>query len=254
MQPYHFEGFIANYAALVGVFILVTIIWTPIPKRALVWIAGLCFLWGLIEVDLPIRAYSAADIVKDEAVPALRRLNELGKQSGVLRQTIVFSPRSEIMLTLPTWAPQGTLLAIGSLDFGSISQAERRELFYSYLYFSNVDAKGLHELFDGKTDDSFLKYYVRSAIFGHERALPSLSQNFRPIEPNEIQQAINEFEDYTRAFSLEEAKRTRYTYLITRADSEGDLSRIDHWYERGPVEQVGKYKLYVVNLRSESGR
>jgi hypothetical protein len=250
MQPFHFEDFVVNYVALVSLVILASLLWRPVPQRALVWIAAISLLWGVIEVNLPMRAYYKADAVKDEAVPVMIRLQQLSKEDTAGRSSpIVFSPRSEIMLTLPTWAPQGTLLGIGSLDFGTLSQSERRELFYTFLYYSAADAQRLRDLFEGKTDDSFLKYYVRSAIFGHERALPSLSYHFEPIEPQEIEQVIKDYQLYTLAFSRQEALRHPLAYLITRADNEGDLTRIDTWYERSVKEQVGSYNLYRLKLR-----
>jgi len=153
------------------------------------------------------------------------------------------------MLTLPTWAPQGTLLGIGSLDFGTYTQNQRKDLFFAYLYFSGADATRLRELFEGKTDDTFLKYYVRSAIFGHERALPSLSYDFQPIEPSEIEQAIKNYANYSQTFSRQEALHNRLTYLITRFENEGDLSRVDLWYQRGTAERVGQYNLYRLSVR-----
>jgi hypothetical protein len=251
MQPFHFEDFIVNYVSLVSLVILVKLVWRTIPQRVMVWVAALSLLAGIIEVNLPMRAYYRADAIRDEAVPILLRLNEISKnQQAVGGTSLVFSPRSEIMLTLPTWAPQGTLLGIGSLDFGTATQSERKELFFAYLYFSGADGQSLRELFDGKTDDSFLKYYVRSAIFGHERALPSLSYHFQPIEPNEIEQAINDFHVYTQTFSHENAAHYPLTYLITRSDDEGDLTRIDSWYKRSQPEHVGNYTLYNLSLAS----
>jgi hypothetical protein len=250
MQPFHFEDFIVNYVSLISVVILVSIVWTRVPKRVLVWTAALSFLVGVVEMNLPIRAYYEADIVKDEAVPVLKRLNNLTMRNPVDGgPAIVFSSRSEIMLNLPTWAPQGTLLGIGSLDFGTATHLQRRDLFLAYLYFSGADNARLRDLFDGKTDDSFLRYYVRSALFGHERALPTLSFHFQPIQPYEIDAVIEEFERYTQNFSHEQALRYRLSYLITRADNEGDLSRLDRWYRRSNPERVGNYNLYTLTLR-----
>jgi hypothetical protein len=249
MQPFHFEDFVVNYVSLVSLVILAKLLWRSIPQRALVWIAALSLLWGIIEMNLPMRAYYKADAVKDEAVPVLLRLKELPWQEADGSPALVFSPRSEIMLTLPTWAPQGTQLGIGSLDFGTASQSERKAMFFEYLYYSGADTQRLRELLDGKTDDSFLKYYVRSAIFGHERALPSLSYHFQPIEPQEIDQAINEYQIYAQTFSRQDAFHHPLSYLITRLENEGDLSRIDLWYERGAGERVGDYKLYGLKIR-----
>ena len=250
MQPFHFQDFIVNYVSLVAVVILTKILWSALPKRALVWAGALSLLVGIVEVNVPIRAYYQADSVKDEAVPVLKSLRGLpARHPTDGSPALVFSSRSEIMLTLPTWAPQGTLLGIGSLDFGTLTQSQRKDLFFAYLYFSGADTKRLRELFEGKTDDSFLKYYVRSAVFGHERVLPSLSYHFQPIEPHEIEQAIKDFEHYSQTFSRHEASQNRLAYLITRSEDEGDLSRVDRWYQRSPAERVGLYNLYRLSAR-----
>jgi hypothetical protein len=251
MQPFHFEDFIVNYVSLVSVVMLTKILWSAIPKRVLVWTVALSLLIGIVEMDLPIRAYYQADSVKDEAIPVMKRLRDLPTQDQTDGSpALVFSSRSEIMLTLPTWAPQGTLLGIGALDFGTLTQSQRKDLFFAYLYFSGADPRRLRELFEGRTDDSFLKYYVRSAIFGHERALPSLSYHFQPIEPSEIEQAIKDFEQYIQTFSHQDALHNRITYLVTRSENEGDLSRVDLWYERSTAERMGQYNLYRLTLRN----
>jgi hypothetical protein len=249
MQPFHFEDFIVNYVSLISVVILTNILRPSISNRALVRVAALSLLVGIVEVNLPIRAYYGADSVKDEAVPVMKRMKSFPLLDPSGSPALVFSSRSEIMLTLPTWAPQGTLLGIGSLDFGTFTQSQRKQLFLTYLYFSGADGVRVRELFEGKTDDSFLKYYVRSAIFGHERVLPSLSYHYEPIEPHEIDQAIKEFELYAQAFSKQDALQSRLTYLITRAENEGDLMRLDRWYKRSTPERVGQYNLYTLSIR-----
>ena len=251
MQPFHFEDFIANYVSLTAVVLVAKLLRPNVPTRAIVRVAALSLLIGIVEMDVPIRAYYQADSIKDDAVPVMRSLNDLpARDPNDGTAALVFSSRSEIMLSLPTWAPQGTLLGIGSLDFGTYTHSERKELFFDYLYFSGSDSTRLRDLFEGRTEDSFLKYYVRSAIFGHERALPSLSYHFEPIQSHEIEQAIKDFENYAQTFSQQDAMKHRLTYLITRSEAEGDLSRVDKWYERSAGERIGSYNLYKLKLRS----
>ncbi|MBA3766919.1 MAG: hypothetical protein H0W99_08015 [Acidobacteria bacterium] len=112
MQPFHFENFVANYAVLVSLMITAKLFWKAVPNRALAWIAALCFLWGAIEIGLPALARSRSGAVSDQMVPVLLRLKELSKQDGTpssLREegrtsTLVFSPHSEVMGLVPTWA------------------------------------------------------------------------------------------------------------------------------------------------------
>ncbi len=150
---------------------------------------------------------------------------------------------------LPTWAPQGTLLGLGGLEFGSTSRKERKELLYLYLYYCRADAERLREFLNERSNDSLLNYYAPSAIFGHERILPMLSFGFKPIRQDEIEEEVRAYQVYTDSFSSERAWRIPLTYVITRAEPEPDLSHIDRWYQRDAGEQAGPYRLFRVKLR-----
>ena len=255
MQPYHFETFVTNYAALVGLVIVTTLLYQPIKRRSLLWIALLCFLWGAVEVSMPVLANYRSNIVADQMVPVLLRLQELSKQDGTLASlreqgraaTLVFSPQREVMGLLPTWTPQGTLLGMGGLDFGSASQKERKEMFYMYLYYSAADAGRLRELLNERTDDTFTSHYARIAIFGHERVVPMLSFDLKPIQQEEIEAEVRAYQAYADSFAREKVLLRPLTYVITRGES--DLSHIDLWYERDAGERIGDYNLYRLKLR-----
>jgi hypothetical protein len=255
MQPFHFQNFIANYAVLVGVVTVFGLVWRPVSSRVVLLIAALSLCWGVLEVEISSRARAQSDIVNDQMVPVLLRLKEMSTGDGTLSglreggkaPSLVFSPDIEVLRYLPTWTSQGTAVGLGGLDFGSATQNERKA--YPYLYYSGVDTRGFAELLYNRTDELFLNYYTRSAIFGHERVLPVLSSHHKPIQDSEIEEQVRLYESYTRAFSREEASRTRITYVIVRAQSNFDFSRIDQWYERDAGERVGDYDLYRLKLR-----
>jgi hypothetical protein len=255
MQPYHFETFVANYAVLVGLVIVTTLLYQPIKRRSLLWIAVLCFLWGAVEVTMPVLANYGSNVAADQMVPVLLRLKELSKQDGTLLNlreqgrtvTLVFSPQRDVMGLLPTWTSQGTLLGMGGLDFGSASQQERKEMLYQYLYYSAVDAGRLRELLIGNADDTFMSHYARVAIFGHERVVPMLSSNFKPPQQGEIEDEVRSYQAYADSFAREKVLLHPLTYVITRGES--DLSHVDLWYERDAGERIGDYYLYRLKLR-----
>jgi hypothetical protein len=257
MQPFHFENFAANYAALVSMVIAAALLWRSVSSRALVLIAMLCFLWGMTEVSLPTLARTPSDIVTDQMVPVLLRLKELSKQDGTVRglqdegkvSAVVFSPHMEVMGLLPTWTSQGTLLGKGRLDFGSASQKERKELLYAYLYYCQIDGRSLRELLNERTADWLLNSYTRTAIYGHERVIPGLSFNFKPIAQDEIEEEVRAYQSYVDSFSRETVLQHPLTYAITKAVHEPDLAHIDLWYERDAGESIGDYKLYRLRLR-----
>ena len=257
MQPFHFENFIANYAVLVSLAVLVTVRSKAFPPRTLLLIAAFCLLWGVLEVDLPAQARYTSDVVNDEMIPALQRLRQLSKEDGTLSALreagktpgVVFSPYSDVMRLLPTWTAQGTLLGLGGLDFGSASRQDKK--VHTYLYYSGVDGPLLRELLQNKGTDGFMNYYARSALFGHERVLPKLSLHFHPIQNAEVEEEIQRFENYVALFSRQEVLRNPIAYVVVRGDSNFDFSRIDRWYERDTGERIGIYDLYRVRLRTD---
>jgi hypothetical protein len=258
MQPFHFDLFVANYAVLISLIVLVTLLWQPIPNRALVWIAALCFSWGLVEVGLLARARTAPDVVDDQTVPVLLRLKELAKVDGTLAglrnqgkaSALVFSPHVDVMRLLPTWTSQGTLLGAGAQDFGTATRQERKELLYEQLYYSEAGGVRFREFLNQKTGDIYMNFFAPSVIFGDERFIPALSLHPTPIQQDEIEQEVRAYQAYADSFSRENVLVHPLTYVITRTEDKPDLlEHIDRWYERDGGERVGAYVLYRVKLR-----
>jgi hypothetical protein len=247
-----------NYSLLVGLLITVALFWKSISSRVLLWVAVLCFSWGLVEVGLPSRLTSVpAAVANDQIVPVLRRLKELSKEDGTLAgllsegkaATIVYSPQLVVTVLQPTWTSQGTLLDMGGLDFGSVSREERKEYFYMHLYYSRADTGALRQAFKGTPNDPAMNYYARSSIFGHERILPALSADFKPIQPEEIEQEIRVYQAYADSFSREQVVKRPVTYAVIPADNSFDFTNLDRWYERDAGERVGSYILYRLKVR-----
>ncbi len=258
MQVYHYEAFVVNYSLLVGLLITMTLLWKPFSGRLLLWIAALAFSWGVVEVGLPSRLhYVPAAVIDDQIVPVLLRLKQLSREDGTtagLRargeaSTIVFSPQLAVTVLQPTWTAQGTLIDMGGLDFGSVSREVRKEFFYMHLYYSKADIGSLREALKGTPDDQSMKYYARSVIFGHDRIVPALSGDFKPIQPEEIEQEIRAYQAYANSFSREQVLKRPVTYAVIPADTNFDFTNLDRWYERDAGERVGSYILYQLKLR-----
>src|SRR6266545_1699375 len=257
IQPYHYEVFIANYVVLVGLVILVNLLRPHFSRRALIVTASLCFLWGAIEVNQQFRIRSTFDVANDEMIPMFLRLKELAKFDGTwegLRKdgktpALVFSPRYGISRLLPTWAPQGSLLASGSAAFQSLSQTERREWLYMHFYYCGREGEYVRELLNNRTDDIPLAYFAKSTIFGNERALLFLGWNTLAIRQDEIEQEVRAYEGFAKSFSREQAQTRPLAYAVTLADEPFDFSHLDQWYERDGGERIGGYKLYRLKLR-----
>ena len=244
MQPFHFESFIVNYVVLVGAVILAGLLWQNIPRKTLLWVASFCILLGVVEVELQAAAFSRTNATKDEMIPVLRRLDQLPAQNG--SPNLVFSPYLELNQILPTWTRHGTLLAIGSVDFGSASHAERKEFLYTHLYYSGANAERLRALFNTIPEELGLSYYVKYAVFGHERVRPLYALDFHPLTQDEIETEVNAYAKFLDSFSRERASRHPLTYAI--ADDKFDFSQVDRWYERDAGQRAGAYMLYKLRI------
>lgn len=258
MQVFHFEIFAINYSTTVGLVIMVALFWKPVPHRLLIWMAGLSFAWGVIVVALPARvAFVPLAIANDKSIPVLLRLKELSRQDGTIADlrskgqasALVFSSSVALIRLLPTWTSQGTLLDVGGVDFGSVTQEERKKFFYLHLYYSKVRSETLRKALNGMPDDPRMGTYARSVIFGHERVTPALSLHFKPIQQNEIEQEVLAYQAYANSFSREEAAKRPITYAIVPVEGNFDFTNLDRWYERDAGERVGAYTLYRLKLR-----
>ncbi len=259
MQVFHFEIFVVNYFTLVALLITLTLFWKPVPRRLLIWMAGLSFAWGVIVVGLPSRlVFVPLAIANDKSVPVLRRLKELSMQDGTFvdlrakgqASNLVFSPSVALIRLLPTWTSQGTLLDVGGVDFGSVTREERKNFFYMHLYYSRVESEALRQVLNGALDGSHDELsFAPSVIFGLERVYPALSSQFKPIQQDEIEREVQAYLTYANSFSREEALKRPIAYAVVPVDGSFDFSNLDRWYERDAGERVGAYDLYRLKLR-----
>jgi hypothetical protein len=257
IQPFHYEILIANYVVLVGLVLVSRLLQPAVPRRVILLIVASSLVWGTIEVNLALHARFGSNVSNDEMVPVLLRLKEQARNDGTwegLRghgkaPTLVFSPEYRVSGLLPTWAPQGSLLATGSASFQSLSEAESKERLYTHFYYCRRSKEYLRDLLNDRTDDSYGTYYARSVIFGPERVVMFLGRNVQPIRQDEIEQEISAYETFASSFSRDKALKHPLTYGVTLADGTFDFSNIDLWYERDAGERVGAYNLYRLKLR-----
>jgi hypothetical protein len=257
LQPFHYEIFIANYIVLAGLIMLVKLLNLRTTSRTAFLLVLLCLSWAAVEVWIPSPVRSIKDVKLDQIVPVLRRLNELAKTDGTwqgLREhgntsSVVFSPEFGISRLLPTWAPQALLTGTGSGVFQGVSQAQRKEWIYLHLYYSGKDESCFREILNDRIDDPYLTYFVNSTIFGPERILLLLGWKSQPVSQPEIETEVAEFQNFMRSVSRTIVSKRPLTHVITPANNNFDLSRIDQWYERDNGERVGDYVFYRVRLR-----
>jgi hypothetical protein len=253
MQAYHFDAFVANYSTLAA-FVVTASVWRPnIPRRLLFGVALLSLIIGLIEITVPSRlAYVPAAVVKDRMVPVLRRLKQLSKQDGTDEQLnaigqasiSVFSPNVGLIALLPSWTSQGTLLDISGVYCGTATPQDQKEFFHLHLYYSGLQGEDLRKQLMARDQ------FAVATLFSHERLFPALTSNFRPLQPDEIEDEIRAYETYVNLFSRDEALRRRIAYAVIPAEGIFDFRNLDRWYERDAGERVGDYMLYRLKLRN----
>jgi hypothetical protein len=118
-----------------------------------------------------------------------------------------------------------------------------------HLYYSQANVEKLRRALNGAPEDPSMNYYARAVIFGHERVVPALSGDFKPIQTDEIEQEIRAYQAYANSFSREQVLKRPLTYAVIPADSDFDFTKLDDWYERDSGQRVGVYTLYRLQAR-----
>lgn len=255
LQPFHYKSFIANYVALVGLFLASVIIWRgsagvsrPIPYR---WVGRLAFIaiwWAAIEVLAPAKVIIRDNQFTDRAAPVCQRLRQRSVTEGLVTSSttdprpLVLASENKVAVILPTFAPQAVLWA-PHFDFLNLAPGESRERFYEYLYFTGIEAEKLRE------DLAQPLSTFAAAAFGHERVIPDLSVQAKPITSEEIEFQVADYQAYYSSFTRDRAVRHILSYVIVPSVGGPDLSNLDRWYQRDQGEPVGDYILYRVQLR-----
>jgi hypothetical protein len=255
LQPFHYESFIANYIALIGVTAASVIIWRgregvarPIRFRVVGWLVFIAVWWAGIEIMAPTNVIKKDNQFIDRAAAVCQRLRERGKTDQEMAdpdsdsRPLVLASENKVAVILPTFAPQAVLWA-PHFDFLNLEPGESRARFYEYLYYTGVDgdkmAKDLREPLSS----------VAAAAFGHERVIPDLAVQTKLISDEEIASQVSEYKTYYSSFSRERALQHILSYVIVPVEGGPDLSNLDRWYERDQGERVGDHLLYRVQLR-----
>jgi hypothetical protein len=257
LQPFHYEVFIANYAVLLGAFLVIVTIWRSpqameplVRPRILARLLFVAILWGLVEVVAPTKVIVRIGQFTDRAVAICQRLGQLAKTDkarsytteGLDPRPLVLASDDKVALILPTFAPYA-LLWDSHFEFLDLHPNEKRERFYKYLYYTGID-----ERMFGKELGQPMST-LAAAAFGHERVIPDQAVLAKPITGGEIEKEVAGYQAYASSFTRENAAQHLLSYVIVPADGSIDLSNLDRWYERDKGDQVGDHILYRVQLR-----
>jgi hypothetical protein len=154
----------------------------------------------------------------------------------------VLASDNKVAVILPTFAPQAVFWA-PHFDFLNLAPGESRARFYQYLYYTGIDGDKL-----AKELSQPMSTFA-AAAFGHERVIPDLSVEAKPVTAEEIATQVAEYQTYYSSFTREQAVQHVISYVVVRATGGPDLSNLDRWYQRDEGEQIDDFVLYRVQLR-----
>jgi hypothetical protein len=251
LQPIHYQVFIGNYVSALALVVTVGVLlrnrlsshgaW---PKIACASLAVLAILWGFVECHYTVRVLDEANVERDLALPIGHRLEELaGKDVDPHRSTVLAYDMIQAD-DLPSVAPQNVLWARHQHIFAGMSWQENKERYYQFLYYQNVDERGLDYLL--RND-----FVSKIALFGWGRHTDRLSFDAKPLTRGEIASEVRGYADYLDAFNVATAATPRLSYAVVNNKAGTDLTNLDKWYERDAGEIVGKYTLYRLKLRAD---
>jgi hypothetical protein len=244
LQPVHYEIFIANYMVLVA---LVLCIWgvlrsdTARLRQVFLYLGLIAFGWGIVEATFSTSRAGGLAEIRDGSIPAIQYIR--GQESA--GPVVVHATNFVTADFIPTVANVRPLWNPHTSSAGGVDLAENKRLFYLYLYYSGFGETDLAEALRANS------FEVTAAIFGSERALPSLGSDAKRITQQEIAAEVAKYAGFARAFDEETAANPALSYIIVPADYEPNMSNLDRWYTRDAGQTFGLFKVYKLKLRSD---
>jgi hypothetical protein len=251
LQPIHYQVFIGNYVA--GLALVLTIglfvrkkLGEPntLTRMACAGVFLAAVIWGFVECHYTVRVLDDANVERDMALPVAKRLEELAAGDSDPHRATVLAYDMIQADDLPSVAPQNVLWARHQHVFAGMSSVENKERYFKFLYYQNVDERGLDHLL--KND-----FVAKIALFGWGRHTDRLSSEARPLTYGEIDREVRRYAEYRAAFNAFAAASPLLSYAVVNDHAGTDLTNLDRWYERDAGEVIGKYTLYRLTLRAE---
>lgn len=249
LQPIHYELFIANYLVLTAGMLLLAVmiaksgsVGEPTAfRRGLMYIGIAAFAWGAFEAYSSTFRNAVAAEIRDESVAAVKSTLE-GSDQG-RGETVVLATNFVTADFIPSIARVRSLWNPHTSSAGGIDINENKRLFYLYLYYSGWES----ELSQALKENSF---EITAAIFGSERALPSLGTKTEPVTAQEIQAEVSKYAEFARTFNAQTAASPTLHYIIVPAEAEPDFTNLDRWYLRDEGQIFGLFKVYKLTPKA----
>jgi hypothetical protein len=250
LQPIHYQVFIGNYVAGLALVVTIGLLFREHLSRDHYLTKAVCSAvllvaigWGFVECHYTVRVLDDANIERDLALPVAKRLEELARDDIDPHRSTVLAYDMLQADDLPTVAPQNVLWARHQHVFAGMNWDENKERYFQYLYYMNVDERGLDHLL--KND-----FVGKIALFGWGRHTDRLSSQAKPLTYGEIDREVRRYAAYRAGFNAGNATNPLLSYAVVNNRADTDLTNLDKWYERGAGEVIGQYTLYKLRLRS----
>jgi len=235
LQPFHYEEFVTNYYVVLAGFLMLAIVSNQVPRRVLHYlaIAGL-FISFTLGIQAA-RKTAAMNIHLDEARAVALRLGQESPQGTVFA--------SDVLLThlLPTSSRNPVLWARYLYAFSNVDSMGQKRRFYQYLYYSGFDEARLAQALQAD-------FTARWELFGAERANPVLARSAQSVTEEDIKNTAREYGAFVASFDSGVAGDPLLSYAVVSTND--DLSNLDRWYERGPVERINDFLVYRLQLKT----
>ncbi len=254
LQPIHYELFVGNYVALLALTLAIFVLnrrpeiagRTRVP-RALVVLGLISFFLGVVEINYDTRKRREHNRKRDEFAAVANRLRLEAAKSGrdINDREVVFSPDIWVVAdNLATFAPQAVLWATHAPVMPMLSESDRNQRFFLYLYYSDVTPEVLEHRLRNKS------YSEIFALFGFDRHLKILTSDFKPVTETEILDKVRQYEEFTTNIDWFAASRPLLSWVVIEPGSDIRLHNLDRWYLRESEEVIGKYRLIRVAPRT----
>jgi hypothetical protein len=249
LQPIHYQVFIGNYVAMLGLVVAIGLVWKNklgqgrtsvriICASAMIVVAA----WGFVECHYTVRVLDDANVDRDKALPVAKRLEELAASEPAPHRSTVLSYDWLFADDMPTVAPQNVLWARHQHVFAGLSWEESKERYYQQLYYQGVDERGLDRLL--KED-----FVTQIALFGWGRHTDRLTTESKPLTYGEIAEEVERYRLYRMNFSRQQASNPLIRYVVVPNWDKFDLSNLEEFYDLDEGEVVGGHTIYKARLR-----
>jgi hypothetical protein len=258
LQPFHYEFFCANYISLFALLMTgFTILEKNLPslefKKILVITAAVSILIGSFDTFYGTKSVREMNLWRDEMMPAANRIKYLSNST----EQKIASPKSVVLsfdfsqddyfdsIDLPALSSQPVLWSPHLSMFPDVNSQENLRRIFQFLYYQNFDKGKLQAKLHSKN-----KYILLLGLFSADRTSALYTGKIKPVTEEEMNEVVEKYDEFRRNFSTADAASPALSFVLVHKDAPNDFSALDLWYERNEGEEIGKFVLFRVKLRT----